>query len=65
MRELYDCMQEWQVTNQKRLLSVSIQEENGKFCCIALTNPTEVVITSEDGRSHVIVEFGKLMVVTH
>ena len=45
MRELYDCMEEWQNTNQKRLLSVSIERDGGRFCCIALTNPTEVVIT--------------------
>ena len=49
MRELYNCMQAWQDANQKRLLSVSIQADGGKFCCIALTNPSEVVITSSDG----------------
>lgn len=49
MRELYDCMQAWQDANQKRLLSVSIQKDEGKFCCIALTNPSEVVITNYGG----------------
>ena len=63
MRELYDCMQTWQVANQKRLLSVNIQEDQGKFCCIALTNPSEVVITSYDGKHHATVsEFGNLHV---
>lgn len=52
MRGLYDCMDEWQQTNNKRLLSISVQRDSGNFCCIALTNPTEVVITSEDGRRH-------------
>jgi hypothetical protein len=52
MRELYDCMRSWQEANQKRLLSISIQADAGKFCCIALTNPTEVVITSSDGERH-------------
>ena len=52
MRELYDCIQSWQDTNQKRFLSISVQEDNGKFCCIALTNPSEVVITSADGKRH-------------
>jgi hypothetical protein len=52
MRELYDCMQAWQDANKKRFLSVSIQEDGGKFCCIALTNPSEVVITSSDGQRH-------------
>ena len=50
MRGLYDCMETWQVTNQKRLLSISVQQDGGNFCCIALTNPTEVVITSADGK---------------
>jgi hypothetical protein len=55
MRGLYDHMQEWQHANNKRLLSISIQQESDKYCCIALTNPTEVVITSEDGRYHATV----------
>lgn len=50
MRGLYDCLEDWQHTNQKRLLSVSVQQDGGKFCCIALTNPTEVVITDLHGR---------------
>ena len=49
MRGLYDCMETWQTTNQKRLLSISIQQDGGSFCCIALTNPTEVVITNTKG----------------
>ena len=52
MRSLYNHMEEWQRTNNRRLLSISIQQEAGSYCCIALTNPTEVVITSEDGRYH-------------
>lgn len=51
MRELHDCMQNWQNENNKRLLSISIQKDCGTFCCIALTNPSEVVITSLDGYS--------------
>jgi hypothetical protein len=63
MRELYECMQAWQDINQKRLLSVSVQEERGKFCCIALTNPSEVVITSYDGKYHAaITSYGSLQV---
>jgi len=56
VRELYDCMQVWQDANQKRLLSVSIQEDGGKFYCIALTNPTEVVITNSAGSRYVTVD---------
>jgi hypothetical protein len=55
MRGLYACMDEWQQANNRRLLSISVQQDSGNYCCIALTNPTEVVITSEDGRDHVLV----------
>ena len=44
MKGLYDAMDAWQDENRKRLLSVDIQRDGNKFCCIALTNPTEVVI---------------------
>jgi hypothetical protein len=44
MRELFDSMQTWQNDHGKRLLSLSLAEDGGKFCCIALTNPTEVII---------------------
>ena len=60
MRGLYACMDEWQGANQRRLLSINIQADQGKYCCIALTNPTEVVITSEDGRHHAKVIAGSL-----
>jgi hypothetical protein len=46
MRGLYDTMESWQNTNHKRLLSMSVQQDGGTFCCIALTNPTEVVIVN-------------------
>ncbi len=52
MRGLYDCMEEWQQDNNRRLLSISVQQDGGNYCCIALTNPTEVVITSADGKRH-------------
>jgi len=45
MRGLYEMMEHWQNENRKRLLSVSIQKDNDNFCCVALTNPTEVFIT--------------------
>ena len=56
MRELYGTMQAWQEANQKRLLAVSIQEDRGIFCCIALTNPNEVVITNYSGSRSVTVD---------
>ena len=52
MRGLFASMEEWQQANNRRLLSVSVQQDGGNYCCIALTNPTEVVITSADGRTH-------------
>ena len=52
MRGLFDCMEVWQANNRKRLLSISVQQDNAVYCCIALTNPTEVVITSPDGQRH-------------
>ena len=53
MRGLYASMEEWQQVNNRRLLSLNIQKDSDNYCCIALTNPTEVVITSADGRLHV------------
>ena len=49
MKDLFDLMEIWQIENGKRLLSVSIEKDGDKFCCISLTNPTEVIIM--DGRS--------------
>jgi len=53
MRSLYSDLEQWQNANDKRFLSLNIQQDDGKFCCVALTNPTEVVITDVDGRRHV------------
>jgi hypothetical protein len=49
MRGLFDDMQEWQGINQKRLLSNQIQKDGDLFTCIALTNPTEVVLCNQWG----------------
>jgi hypothetical protein len=49
MAELFDALQVWQHENEKRFLSLDIQNDHGKFCCIALTNPTEVVIMEKGG----------------
>lgn len=63
MNELYQSIQSWQNENQKRLLSISIQKDGNNFCCIALTNPTEVVITDEDGKNHAkVTDHGHLRV---
>jgi hypothetical protein len=52
MRGLYTCMEEWQQANNRRLLSISVQQDGGNYCCIALTNPAEVVIASYDGQRY-------------
>lgn len=49
MKGLYNNMQEWQVKNEKRLLSTDIQQDGDMFTCIALTNPTEVVLCGTNG----------------
>ena len=49
MKGLYKNMQEWQVKNEKRLLSTDIQQDGDMFTCIALTNPTEVVLCNDEG----------------
>ena len=62
MNGLYHAMQEWQSEHNKRFLSISTQIDDGKFCCIGLTNPTEVVITNDDGRDFAEVDRGQLRV---
>lgn len=56
VKVLYKSMQNWQNENNKRLLSVSIVKDGYLFCCIALSNPTEVVITDKSGAYHAEVD---------
>lgn len=51
MRDLHDNIDEWQEKNQKRLLSLSIEKDGGKFCCVGLSNPSEVTIVDSNGKS--------------
>ena len=44
MRELHSNMDEWQKDNEKRFLSMSVNKDGDNYCCIALTNPSEVII---------------------
>ena len=62
MVALYEQLQSWQDDQQKRLLSTNIQLDCGKYCCIALTNPTEVVITDRWGTEYAVVKRGMLAV---
>ena len=44
MKSLFDKIHLWQKDNKIRLLSLSIEKDQDSFCCIALSNPTEVSI---------------------
>jgi hypothetical protein len=46
MRVLHNTMDEWQKENEKRFLSMSVNKDGETYCCIALTNPSEVTITN-------------------
>jgi hypothetical protein len=52
MRGLYNEMKGWQEKHQKRLLSTDIQQDGELFTCIALTNPSEVIICGGNGGSN-------------
>ncbi len=60
MTGLHQEMDAWQKEHQKRLLSLNIQKDGGKFCCIALTNPSEVIIVSGPGNDQATVTRGQL-----
>ena len=47
MKQLYINMDEWQKDNGKRFLSTSVNKDGDNYCCIALTNPSEVFITND------------------
>tara|TARA_B100000427_G_scaffold253592_1_gene217014 strand:+ start:268 stop:537 length:270 start_codon:yes stop_codon:yes gene_type:complete len=49
MKQLHSNMDEWQKDNEKRFLSMSVNKDGDNYCCIALTNPSEVVIVGQDG----------------
>ena len=58
MRDLYQLIQDWQENSKKRLLSANIQRDGDMFCCIALTNPTEVIICDGGGSGNRALVFG-------
>ena len=63
MRGLYESMNEWQTQNNRQFFSVSIQEDGGRYCAIALVGPAEVVVSSVSGKRHATVsENGRLFV---
>lgn len=60
MKILYDQIKKWQDVYKKRLLSINIQKDDDKFCCIGMTNPTEVIICDGFGADKASVEWGNL-----
>ena len=64
MRRLYEAIDTWQETERKRLASLSVQVCDGKYCAIAVTNPTEVVIVHGRGQGQATVtDDGRLEIV--
>jgi hypothetical protein len=49
MRDLHKQMENWQTEHKKRFMSVNIEREGDHWCCIALSNPTEMVLTDASG----------------
>ena len=47
MDKLHSEMDIWQKDNEKRFLSMSVEKDGDNFCCIALTNPSEVTIKND------------------
>jgi len=62
MRGLFDDMCSWQKENKKRFLSSGIQQDQSKYCCICLTNPSEVTIVGPDGNCADVTSSGNLCV---
>lgn len=46
MSQLFTVMDTWQAANRKRFRSMNDQHDGDLFCCIALTNPAEVIIVA-------------------
>ena len=51
MRGLYEVIEKWQNENKKRLLSFAVEKDGNMYCCLGLSNPTEVTIVDKDGYS--------------
>lgn len=62
MAGLYADMEAWQRKQEKRLLSLSIEKDGDNFCCIALSNPSEVIIHSGSSGWHAQIDGGALRV---
>lgn len=45
MQGLYDSLETWQNTTQRRIVSLSIQQDRENFCCIVLSHPQKLAQT--------------------
>jgi len=63
MRGLFQMIDDWQHEHKRRLLSTSILRDGDLFCCIALSNPSEVVIVDGSGPLKATVERGRLITI--
>ncbi len=59
---LYQDIISWQEANLKRMLSLEIEKDGDAFCCIGLTNPSEVIICSGIGSGKSKISNGRLLV---
>jgi hypothetical protein len=63
MRGLHESMNTWQLDNNRRISSVSVQRDGGNYCAIAVGGPIEATVTSTDGSKHATVsENGRVFV---
>ena len=60
IKGLHKVIEEWQNENQKRLLSFAVEKDGDMYCCLGLSNPTEVMVVNRSnepcyyaGRLHV------------
>jgi len=63
MGDLFDKLNAWQLTNKKRFLSITTDKQpNGSIACIALSNPSEVIIVDpRDGYPARVTSNGSLL----
>jgi len=59
LHALYETLQLWQDSNKTRFLSLNIHPQGDGYGCIALTNPSEVVILARDGPDGTYKEVGR------
>ncbi len=53
MKGLFAAIDKWQSEQLTRLQSLNVEKDNDVFCCIAVSNPTEVVIVDGGGSGNV------------